>query len=459
MENQDGKVEVRVAQDGLKAFIRIIPSQGGVDSTVESALSAMRKEDIVFGINENEIQKSFAEFIYDKDIPVAFGIPPEHGNDAEIKILFSTKKEVKPKEDEKGNVDYKNVKIIENCIEGEKLAEIIPETKGKNGKGVNGKNIMAKDGRPARLPMGRNTQPSPENPNLLVAMLAGSVTFIGSLIEVEPVYVINGDVDFSMGNVDYVGALVVKGDVKSGFTVKCKGDMEVWGVVEDAEVISESNIMLKSGIAGRGNGKIIADGDVYVKFCENQSIISKRDIIVGEELMHSRVEADGKIILKGKKGLIVGGSVTAINGIEAKTIGNYQHVKTEIVAGINQALMDKMKKNEEELKKNIENFENVKKAVYSLVKYRISQGGLNPEKQALLLRLQKLQELLPKQCEQLEQEKVRLEDEIEKHKGVTITVKQKVYPGVRINIQKFKKTIHEELENVVFAVEDNEIIY
>ena len=450
--------EIYKSKDELTAYLKINYFGEGNEPNYEDARKELENEKIVFGIDEDKLQKIFEQKLYNQEITIARGEPKIDGIDAQIKYYFDIDKKIKPAEDEKGNVDYKNVNILTNAKKGDKLAELIPPVEGKDGMTVKGRKLNAYQGKLVKIPSGKNTMPDPENPNFLIAMTDGNVFSSKGIIEIDDVFEVKENVDFSTGNIDFVGSIIVKGDVKSGFTVKSEGDIEIWGVVEDAEIIANGNVLLKKGITGRGQGKIISDGNVYLKFCENQSIIAKKDVIAGEELMHSNVQCEGKVIVSGKKGYILGGRTTATMGIEAKTLGNYHHTKTEVIVGIKEELRQKMIKIEGDIKKTDENTENVKKAIYTLAKIKINKKTLPPDKQALMEKLQNIQNILPGQKENLLKQKEDVMAEYAKYAGAQIRVYNLAYPGVRVTIQNLNKNINEERKNVTISIKDNEIV-
>ena len=55
-----------------------------------------------------------------------------------------------------GTVDYHNLDLVTNVKKGNLLAEVIPPTKGIPGKTVTGKVISAKNGKEAKLRIGKN---------------------------------------------------------------------------------------------------------------------------------------------------------------------------------------------------------------------------------------------------------------------------------------------------------------
>ena len=79
--------------------------------------------------------------------------------------------------------------------------------------------IPAKSGKNVPLPQGRNTEISEDGTQLL-ASIAGSVEFTGRSFQVKPVLEISGNVDFSTGDLDFLGDINICGNVLSGFTVR-----------------------------------------------------------------------------------------------------------------------------------------------------------------------------------------------------------------------------------------------
>ena len=456
---RNGEVKVNVTPDRLEVYLKVISAINGNDATYEDAIRELKKSNVVYGINEELLKEIFENKVFDQEILIANGLPPIDGVDGEIKYFFDTKREIKAKEDEKGNVDFKDLSLIQNIKKGEKLAEVMPPKPGVEGKTVTGNPIPPAEGKKRLLPQGKNTMPMPENPNILISVIDGHIIFKKDiLVEVEPAYVVSANVDYSTGNIDYVGSILVKGDVKSGFDIKVGGDIDIWGVVEDAKIEAGGGVLLQKGIIGKGGGVVKAGGDVILKFIENQNIYSKGNVIVGEEILHSKVYADGKIIVKGKKGFIIGGEVVAAKGIEAKNIGNYQHMRTEVSVGISEKMKKKIEEIEFNLKKNEENEENVKNAIYSLVSAKFSKKGFSSEKEKLLEKMRRIQSALPKQREELEKEKENIHKELQKYKNAEIKVYNKIYPGVKITILDKKYMVNEERAFVSFKLIDDEIV-
>ena len=381
-----------------------------------------------------------------------------NGIDGKVKFNFSTTRKLVPEEDEKGNVDFKNIQLIQNVKKGDKLAEVTPPVPGKEGRTVLDERVVPELGKVAQMPLGANTEISADNPNILISGIDGNVMLKSGLVMVDSVYIIPTSIDFQTGNVQYVGSLHIKGDVKSGFEVQSDNDIQIDGLVEDAKIVSGGNVIIKKGFIGKGNGLIDARGDVILKFCENQNIKAKGNIIVGEAVLHCNLTSESSIEVQGSKGTIVGGVIRATKGLVVKDLGNYQEVKTEVIAGVDDELLKKLDDIEEQRAKSDQNMGEIKKAIYVLYKKKMKFKKLPQEQEQLLHKLQGIQENIPTHKIELEEKKKKIEEEMKKYKEVTIDVLSKVNRGVRISLLSQSKVIKDETTKVRFRVDDNEIV-
>lgn len=222
--------------------------------------------------------------------------------------------------------------------------------------------------------------------------------------------------------------------------------------------MSGGNVIIKKGFIGKGNGLIDARGDVILKFCENQNIKAKGNIIVGEAVLHCNLTSESSIEVQGSKGTIVGRVIRATKGLVVKDLGNYQEVKTEVIAGVDDELLKKLDDIEEQRAKSDQNMGEIKKAIYVLYKKKMKLKKLPQEQEQLLHKLQGIQENIPTHKIELEEKKKKIEEEMKKYKEVTIDVLSKVNRGVRISLLSQSKVIKDETTKVRFRVDDNEIV-
>ncbi len=325
---------IKITEDGMKAFMTINnhnPHNSSLD--LNTIMYKLWDKGIKFGINGRVIKTMIEKKIYDRSILIAEGIQPQEGKDAVIEYKFKKKDKIDLIEDFEGRIDFRQLGLIDVVHAGDALATKIQPTQGVPGKKVNGEEIPTKNGQDVNLPLGENTQLSPDGLTLR-ASLNGYVFCEDGRIGIKTTYEVSGDVDMNVGNIYFVGPVRIKGDVKEGFTINAKGDIEIGGGMENATLISEGNITVTHGIVGKKT-RVVVDGDLKCKFIQNANIEVKGNVIVQDAILHSNVNVgNGVFVLGGKKSAIIGGKITAKNEVNAKNIGNMSEVPTEIEVGV-----------------------------------------------------------------------------------------------------------------------------
>ena len=358
--NFNGSAELTISSDNLQANLVIHPPVENGEPPSEDSINALIKEkNICFGLNEKLLSKIIkgiknGEFP-DKPSTIAVGVSPADGEDGKVEYLFRTNTSLKPQINELGSVDFKHVSIIHSVKKGGKVARLKAPTKGKPGMDVFGKEVPCKEGTPANLPAGVNTRIDPEDPSVLISEKEGNVRLNGQVVEVFEGFIIKGDVDFSTGNIKYDKSVVVKGDVKSGFSINCMGDLEVDGTIEDAECIVGGSVFGKYGFTGQGKGIIKCKGNVNLNFMNNQTIHCFGDVNIAREALNCTIYSRGVISVFGKSVSIAGGRLVAYNGINCNVIGNENGVHTTLEVGVDFTILKTLEKDEKDLSELNEN--------------------------------------------------------------------------------------------------------
>lgn len=453
------KFNVNLSKEDMVAHL-VIETQGSDEdftTTTEELVQILNQSGVVYGINNEQLAKIVNDSLINKPVEVAKGLQPGKGKDAGFELLFETANNKAPMVGDDGYIDYKSLNLISNATKGQPLAKKIPAAKGDPGMTVRGKEIPGLMGKDRALPKGKNTDVSPDNPDLLIATHDGAITFANNLVSIDNVYKINSDVDMSTGNIDFVGSLKIAGMVKAGFKVKAAGNIEIGKNIEDAEIISGGSVAATGGFVGSGNGTINAAEDVYVKYVENQIIQAGHDVNVGGGCMNANITAGNAVIVKGAKSVIVGGNVTALNLIEANVVGSEFGTPTLVRVGYNQALIAELKAAEKELQRLQEDGEKIHKAMYSLVRLELD-GKLSPAQRSALLQLKEQQVEIPKRCEALTMRKTEIVAKLNENKKAKIVAKQTVYPGTIIQIGILKREIDKVINGCTFGVSHDKIV-
>ncbi len=450
-------VELKVSEDGMEAYIKINSPEDGRIPSVDEILSFLAENGVVFGIDESAIRdaienKKFGEFIL-----VARGERPKDGVDGYIDYKFNKDRELKPVILEDGRVDYRNLESVESVVKGQLLAVKVPPEPEKDGKNVMGKVVKAYKPKDPKIPAGKNTVVSEDGMKLFAAC-DGHVVFENGKVVVYPVFTRKGDVDYSIGNIEFVGDVVIMGNVLTDFKVKAGGNLEVHKLVEGATLEAEGNIVVRGGVFGRGKAVIKAKGDVFLKFADQAIIEAGGNVVADESIINCKVMARGSVIAKGRKGVVIGGEVFAGDTVDVTHLGSDLGVITSVEVGLDPALREEYIQITNELAEFQNKLRDVTKGVELLKSMEEKLGALPEDKRELYLRMTKAMFQIKGQVERLKKRKEELEEKIEKvKKEGKVIVRGVVYPGVRITIRGVKLVVKEAIKEVVFYREGNEI--
>lgn len=447
-------------------------------------LQLLESYNVTYGIKEDRIDSSIDECIYNKPIIIAEGKKPIDGKDAYIDFKFKINPEtdIELKEDQFGKIDYFNlIGLIQNVVEDQVLAVKVDATKGQAGMTTIGKVIEAKDGEDIQLPAGKNTKIS-DNGYEIISLTQGQAIYDNSLISVEPVYTVNGNVDLSTGKIVFLGTVIVKGDVEDGFGVKATQNVEIGGTVGRCEIEAEGNIIIKGGIQGKSTlgmhgstghatnvnheeedkepeGFVKAGKNVFVKFINGSIVKAENDIIVSDAIYHSKVTAGNRIICLGKKGRIVGGKLVAAKEINAKEIGSRtSYTLTEIEVGTDPEAKEKLLSFEYELREKEEQIKKMNQNIEQLEKHRTQNKSLPHDKEILLQKFRLAIDEHRSVVDEIKEDVADLRSYLEDIKtNGKISVKEYIYPGVHIQIKEIQKKIERDNTYVTYLLEGGEI--
>ncbi|RPJ07977.1 MAG: DUF342 domain-containing protein, partial [Spirochaetaceae bacterium] len=366
----DSVMSVSVTDMEMRAYVTIQPpGQGGADTDGETIRAFLQNNRIVFGIKDDVLETLEAKPIYNDEVLVAEGTKPQNGNDARIVYNFKIDHSTVDFKEKNGKVDFKELNLIENVVAGQQLAKKIPAELGQAGHTVTGKTLPAKPGKDTSIPIGKNVAIA-EDKCSVISNINGQVVVLNQKINVEPVYTVTSDVNLHTGNILFLGAVIIKGNVEDGFSVKAAGNIEVIGNVGKSMIDAEGDVIVHQGILGKNEGKVRSGKSVYAKFIEHAVVEAEENVCVTDGILHSKVDSNKRIICQGRRASIVGGQLRAAEEINAKNLGSVAGAETVLEVGYDpkskarlvmlQERHDNFTKELEELDRNINTIENLK---------------------------------------------------------------------------------------------------
>lgn len=343
LERKDASVAVTIDLDEMGATAEIVPAQGGKNLSAKSILNAAKEAGVKKGFSKDELLK--LAHLAAKATPnslvnlqIATGKVAINGKDAEIKPLVESAQSriLRPKKQEDGSVDMRDLGDIICVKVGDPVAKKIPLTTGKEGYTVTATPLPPEPGNDVELVPGDGTTISSKNENVLVSEKVGLPKLIPNGMEVDEVYKIN-NVTVSTGNINFTGSVIIDGDVNEGMKVIASGDVTVGGFVESAIIEAGGDITISGGIIGRKHDiektkvtdvkmsvSVNGKGNIFAKYAQYAQIKCGKDVRIENQLLHSLLEINGRLKVgteEKSNGKLIGGHIKAGTYVSAGIVG------------------------------------------------------------------------------------------------------------------------------------------
>ncbi|MFL9924516.1 FapA family protein [Herbaspirillum lusitanum] len=441
-QRRDGEFSLEVADDLMTASLTLVAPRGGRAKSVE-VINAIRAAGITHGILHEQLRGALSAGQCNK-LVIAQGDMPSVPEPARFESLLEEKKEELSEIDEDAVVSYADMGYLLLVSAGDPLMRRTPPVQGKEGMDIKGKPVPAKP--IADIGFAKEStgaEPSEEDPDLLVATVAGQPTVIKNGVKVNPIIDIE-NVDLSTGNLDFEGTVRVSGDVKTGMRLHVSGDVIVSGTVEAAEIVAGGNVTVKGGVIGHSEGastaqagttsiasRIKSQGSVQVQFAESAHIEAAESILVIGNARQCELLAGNEIIVgKGnpRVGQIIGGRIQATQLIKANGIGSANGNLTKVQVGLDPYLEEKLELKDQEYKRKLAELDRTIK--------QISYYKLNPQKATpqVLEETHDKRKALAQEVKIILEEYNEMKEELISAEQARIVIAKAVYEGVEMRI-------------------------
>lgn len=464
-ERRDGSFSIKVDLDKMTAKLTLTPPYGGAPVIPLQIQLALQEKGIISGLLPDEIEAALKDG-YANDRIIAQGLAPEPGIDAQFKSLIPEIKDRKPKVDERGNVDYRDLGQLIAVKQGDPLMVRIPPSPGKKGQDITGEILLPPPEQNTPFApdlQGADTDPNDEN--LLIAAISGQPKSVRNGVMVEPTVSLPR-VDMSTGNIYFDGTINIKGDIMDGMKVHATGDVYVGGTVEAAEIEAGGNVVIKGGVIGHSehtgdpnempnfSAHITSKGSISARFAENVFMEADIDILIEDLSMHNHLTALNRIMVGKvgkKKGHIIGGVTCASLLVKAATIGSDAGFETKVRAGFNPVIQAEINRLKQIIDTKEKELEDVRKIVNFILAH--------PEKgkSGLLQKLYHTREKLEADCTRFHTERTQLLSEMTLADHAQVIVDHAVHCGVEIQIGHSIWKNTEERGKGVFQLIDGQV--
>lgn len=448
----DGSFEIETTSNFSKASLKLTSAHfGGKFITAENVDKELKARGIVFGIDLNEIVRMVQKGVYGEFHPIAKWTPPEDGIDGTLTYHFEKTVETKPKEGEDGFVDYKDLGIIRNIHAGTNIGTITLPTEGTPGTDIRNTIVQQKRGVAVNVSYGDNIGLSGDGTKLL-ALCDGNLKYSGNKFSIDTVFNMRGNVDVATGNLEFIGDIVIRGEVMEGFKVTSNKNITIYENAVGAAIEAGGNVIIKKGCI---NATVIAHGSFSGDFVENSKITCDGDC-KADAFITSNVHCGGELIATGKRGLLMGGKYTSLKNLTANSIGTKSYATTIVTVGDNAIMLEEKESCEKKVKEITKKMDEFTLAV-DFLHAKQKEGRLAPEREELLTSVVKMRIVANSERSKVQARINEIVKYLENKQNLSITCKKEMYPGTKITINDFVLLVNDKYQYCKIYLSDDGI--
>ncbi len=430
-----------VRDDRLSVKIVALPvGKAQFSVAIQSIKEYLQKQGIVYGVLDHALDLIYEQNLFHQEIEVARGVSPIHGLPGKLVRILPSKKQ-----------QGSNPNIISA---GTQLFELVDAVQGINGTDVYGEVIQANAGGMPVPVLGRGVK---QTGNQIFAELDGYLQADGEEIAIINEYVISGNVDRYIGNVEFAGDVKVLGDVNEGYVIAAGGSVIVEGLVDSSSIISGGDITIKKGLLGGNRSTISAKGNIRIHFIEQAASVEAGKSVYTNMILNSKVYAMDQVVVEGDEGMIIGGRTVAHNLIQCKEAGFKSFVKTELIVGLTNDRLEELERTQQVYDLLAAETEEVRKSIAYLEEKQMSASGDAHQKIK-----QDLDEYTMKRSYNLGI-LVELKDRLEKLRSqkntiARILVDKTIYPLTICNVNNHLYEFTEHMSHRCMFADENEVL-
>ncbi len=324
--------------------------------TLEEITALLARDGVTHGFSPERWLESRQQLergtLHDPLVLLAAGTAPQSGRDAVFEWVVEIPKTRAGKVLEDGTIDFRERSLTVVVRQGDLIGRLIPAVAGTPGTDLQGRPIPAPAAATTEVVTDSRVTARMGEDGVISfhAAVAGGVHSETKVYEskyrsqqrthiaIYPVSSIEGDVDFSTGNVDFNGDVVIQGSVQPQFKVRATGSVSIGGYIETGACVTAGrDITVKRGVVGPSTS-LVAGGDIVAQYVQDAALRAAGNVRVGSYVFNASVRAGGAVLVAGKaegsSRAVVGGLIWAAKGVVARSVGSPYSTNTRIVVGI-----------------------------------------------------------------------------------------------------------------------------
>lgn len=340
-----GQLILTISPDEMTCNAQLDVKPDGSVPTRDQLEALLTTDGVVSGVDAVELEQLLASALPGSGTSrtIARGRPPVRGTDGRLVInpeLTGQHDDHASHDDTDADtrqMDFHLVQDFINVDPEQEIATIIPPGSGTPGCTVSGRPVPAEPGTPLLLKTGQHLHLGGEQGDRLISEIHGRFKQEGDTVLVVDEYVVDGDVDFTVGNIRFNGFVEIHGDVHDGFQISASKGLKITGNVGSCRLVSHGNIEF-CGMDGQGGGSILCGGTLTAHFIHGSTVECWNNILIDIEIRACSVRCRGSVTT----GTLSGGSLIALGGLEAKKLGAPSALRTTIHCGVAYHDLDRM---------------------------------------------------------------------------------------------------------------------
>ncbi|MGD9948069.1 MAG: flagellar assembly protein A [Desulfobulbus sp.] len=334
---------IQVTPDKMQALLCLKPQPPGAllpgQGEIEHELNTMH---IIYGRLPRVITqclKQCTEQQRPQMQTIALGVLPIKGKDAWLRFTM----DIGPlpgKVMGNGEIDYRERNMFIAVNQGQLIAVRVPPTAGSPGRDIFGNTIAQTMGKDITVRV-TDDAAYDQATGEIRAMRSGVLSLVSEgAVKVCSRQVISQDIDFKTGNIVSRDALEIRGSIKPKFRVSALGDILIRGNIEKAQVRSDANVVVQTGLIGE-YAVIRCRGEVDIQFVERGRIFAGGSILLRKSAYYCRLHSGGNLTT-GPGVRLLASQLVAAGSLVLGSVGSENADPSLLAAAVSPEQLQKM---------------------------------------------------------------------------------------------------------------------